>query len=98
MGNDGKHLYTLEAGEIINALCFSPNRYWLCAASGPPIKIWDLESKNIVDELRPEFLNTGKNAQMPVCLSLAWSADGQTLFSGYSDNLIRVWQVSPVAH
>ena len=25
--------------------------------------------------------------------SLSWSADGQTLFAGYSDNLIRVWQV-----
>ena len=29
--NDGKHLYTLDSGDIINALCFSPNRYWLCA-------------------------------------------------------------------
>merc|ERR1712213_201870 len=32
--NDGKHLYTLDNNEIINALCFSPNRYWLCAATG----------------------------------------------------------------
>lgn len=38
--NEGKHLYTLEGGDIINALCFSPNRYWLCAAVGPTIKIW----------------------------------------------------------
>jgi WD40 repeat protein len=29
--NDGKHLYTLESGDTINSLCFSPNRYWLCA-------------------------------------------------------------------
>lgn len=29
--NDGRHLYTLESGDIINSLCFSPNRYWLCA-------------------------------------------------------------------
>ena len=29
-------------------------RYWLCAATGPTIKIWDLESKNMVEELRPE--------------------------------------------
>ena len=41
----GKHLYTLDAGDIIEALAFSPNRYWLCAASGPAIKIWDLETK-----------------------------------------------------
>lgn len=38
--NEGKHLYTLDAGETINAMCFSPNRYWLCAASGPQVKIW----------------------------------------------------------
>uniref|UniRef100_A0A2K6TA46 Small ribosomal subunit protein RACK1 n=1 Tax=Saimiri boliviensis boliviensis TaxID=39432 RepID=A0A2K6TA46_SAIBB len=67
--NEGKHLYTLDGGDIINALCFSPNRYWLCAATGPSIKIWDLEGKII--------------AEPPQCTSLAWSADGQTLFAGY---------------
>ena len=34
------------------------------------------------------------NGDPPQCLSMAWSADGQTLFAGYSDNQIRVWQVS----
>merc|ERR1712207_106761 len=91
--NDGKHLYTLDNTDTINALTFSPNRYWLCAATGPTIKIWDLEGKNMVEELRPEVPGTAR-ADPPQCLSLAWSADGQTLFAGYSDNLIRVWQVS----
>ena len=35
---EGKRLYSLDAGEIINALCFSPNRYWLCAATSQCIK------------------------------------------------------------
>lgn len=43
--NDGKHLYSLEAGDIVNALVFSPNRYWLCAATASCVKIFDLESK-----------------------------------------------------
>lgn len=43
--NDNKHLYSLEAGDIVNALVFSPNRYWLCAATASCIKIFDLESK-----------------------------------------------------
>jgi len=30
---EGKRLYSLDAGDIINALVFSPNRYWLCAAT-----------------------------------------------------------------
>merc|ERR1712172_403919 len=89
--NDGKHLYTLDHADTINSLCFSPNRYWLCAATGPAIKIWDLESKNQVEELKPEVAGNGDT---PQCLSMAWSADGQTLFAGYSDNQIRVWQVS----
>jgi len=87
---EGKHLYTLEAGEIIEALTFSPNRYWLCAASGPVIKIWDLESKLLVDELKVE-VNRGAP---PLVLSLAWSHDGQTLFAGYTDDKIRMWAVS----
>jgi len=81
--NDGKHLYTLDSGDTINALCFSPNRYWLCAASGTSIKIWDLETKTIADEVKSD----------KQCTSLAWSADGQTLFAGFTDKQIRVFEV-----
>ena len=38
--NEGKHLHTLETGDEIHALTFSPNRYWLVAATGSAIKIW----------------------------------------------------------
>jgi len=93
--NEGKHLYTLEAGDIIESLTFSPNRYWLCAAAGPIIKIWDLESKNVVDELRADPIGA-LGLTSPSVLSLAWSPDGQTLFAGYTDALIRVWQVAVV--
>jgi len=92
--NDDKHLYTLDHTDTINSLCFSPNRYWLCAATGPSIKIWDLEGKNMVDELKPDVITQNPKAEPPQCLSMAWSADGQTLFAGYSDSKIRVWQVS----
>lgn len=40
---EGKRLYSLDAGDVIHCLCFSPNRYWLCAATQSSIKIWDLE-------------------------------------------------------
>jgi guanine nucleotide-binding protein subunit beta-2-like 1 protein len=91
--NEGKHLYSLEAGDIVNSLVFSPNRYWLCAATASSIKIFDLESKSIVDDLRPDFADLAEGARKPECTSLAWSADGQTLFAGFSDNLVRVWTV-----
>ncbi|TPX30083.1 hypothetical protein SmJEL517_g06261 [Synchytrium microbalum] len=91
--NEAKHLYSLEANDTVNALCFSPNRYWLCAATGKGITIWDLETKTVVINLNPEFEAAGKRALAPSCISLAWSADGQTLFSGYTDNIIYVWEV-----
>lgn len=88
--NRGEHLYELECGEPINQICFSPNRYWLCAATESAIRIWDLENKDLVAELIPEAQK--KNAK-PECTSIAWSADGSTLYSGYTDNVIRVWGV-----
>jgi len=90
--NEGRHLSSLDAGDIIHALVFSPIRYWLCAATASAIKIWDLESKVCVDELKPE-IKQSKKAVPIQCISLAWSADGTTLFAGYTDNVIRVWGV-----
>jgi len=52
---EGRHLSSLDAGDTIHALVFSPVRYWLCAATASTIKIWDLESKNCVAELKREF-------------------------------------------
>ncbi len=37
------------------------------------IKIWDLESKSQVEDLRPDFQKTfSKRATQPYCISLAW--------------------------
>lgn len=87
--NSNEVLYTLPAGDEINALAFSPNRFWLAAATSTSIKIFHLQHKTLADELKPEVAE-GKT---PECISLAWSSDGQNLFSGYTDNLVRVWQV-----
>jgi len=95
--NEGKHLYQLDAGDIIHALCFSPNRYWLCAATQSAIKIWDLENKNTVANLVTKELHANDKQnflnEKAYCISLAWSADGKILYSGYTDNIIRVWSV-----
>ncbi|MCL7033667.1 hypothetical protein MKW94_023229 [Papaver nudicaule] len=74
---EGKKLHSLDlAGGTIHALCFSPNRYWLCAATEKKgVRIWDLEGDSI------KFY----------CSSLNWSSDGSTLFTGYTDGAIRVW-------
>eukprot|EP00252_Welwitschia_mirabilis_P006021 TRINITY_DN1668_c0_g1_i2.p1 TRINITY_DN1668_c0_g1~~TRINITY_DN1668_c0_g1_i2.p1 ORF type:complete len:320 (-),score=3.04 TRINITY_DN1668_c0_g1_i2:196-1155(-) len=90
---EGKRLYSLDAGDIIYSLCFSPNRYWLCAATQQAIRIWDLESKSVVAELRPDFPPV-KKGQDPYCTCLSWSVDGSTLFAGYTDSKIRVWGIA----
>jgi len=46
--NESKHLYLLNAGDEIHALVFSPNGYWLCAATSTYIIIFDLEKKSRV--------------------------------------------------
>jgi guanine nucleotide-binding protein subunit beta-2-like 1 protein len=91
--NEGKHLYSLEAGDIINTLVFSPNRYWLCAGTDSAVKIWDLESKSIVAELNKNVPDFQAKSANPACISLAWSSDGSTLYAGYTDNCVRVWEV-----
>jgi guanine nucleotide-binding protein subunit beta-2-like 1 protein len=72
--NYDKRLYTLDHTDIVNALQFSSNRYWLCAATGPSIKIWDLEGSTMVDELKYEVISQNtqnSKAGSPQCLSMA---------------------------
>ena len=74
-----KHLYTLNGGEVINALIFSPNRYWLCAATGQSIKIW-------VTGFHPEGIILGGGGEapgngcgfiyFPIQLSQIWEGGG----------------------
>ncbi|WZZ10991.1 hypothetical protein YC2023_096912 [Brassica napus] len=100
---EGKKLYSLEASSVIHALCFSPNRYWLCAATEQGIKIWDLESKSVVEDLKIDLKaeaeksdgsgTAGNKKKVIYCTSLSWNADGSTLFSGYTDGVIRVWGI-----
>ncbi|CAJ0827184.1 3143_t:CDS:2, partial [Entrophospora sp. SA101] len=45
-----------DADDITNALVFSPDRYWLCAATSC-IKIWDLETKKVIGDLKPDFMD-----------------------------------------
>ncbi|RYP44202.1 hypothetical protein DL768_009318 [Monosporascus sp. mg162] len=72
--NESKHLYSLNAGDEIHALTFSPNRYWLCAATASSIIIFDLEKKSKVDELKPEFTAVGKKSREPECATQFSSA------------------------
>ncbi|KYQ99960.1 G beta like protein [Tieghemostelium lacteum] len=105
--SSGKPLYKLDARNVINALAFSPNKYWLCAATNDRIIVWDLLTKmeilSIVPEIKVQTQTQNVNqkktkkepkVKIPSCLSLAWSADGQVLYAGYTDNVIRVYKIA----
>lgn len=89
----GSELYTLEAGDIINCLVFSPTRYWLCAATNSSIKIWNLETKTLIADLNKNVPDFQAKTANPYAISLAWNSTGTTLYAGYTDNQIRVWEV-----
>jgi guanine nucleotide-binding protein subunit beta-2-like 1 protein len=91
---EGKKLYQLNAGDIINSLCFSPNRYWLCAGTHTSILIWDLESKNIINDIRiTDYDNCSRKAIRHFCTCLHWSSDGSVLYAGFTDGKIRVYSL-----
>eukprot|EP00760_Papus_ankaliazontas_P028877 PhM_4_TR4049/c1_g1_i1/m.42311/K14753/RACK1; guanine nucleotide-binding protein subunit beta-2-like 1 protein len=89
----GTHLYQLDADEPIHSVTFSPNRYWLCTATESCVRIYDLESKKAIAELAPPRREMGRKALKPECISLAWSVDGNTLYTGYTDNSVHVFGV-----
>jgi len=91
--NEGHHLYTLPAGSTINALEFSPSKYWLCAATDNCIRIWDLDSRSVVCDLSEFTPSPSYGKRKPPCTCIAWSSDGRTLYAGYDDSIIRVWEV-----
>ncbi|CAF2106093.1 unnamed protein product, partial [Brassica napus] len=82
---EGKKLYSLEAGSIIHSLSNS-------------IRIWDLESKSVVEDLKGDLKAEAEKSDSSAgtrnetkVIYCKWSADGDTLFSGYTDEVIRVW-------
>ncbi|KAI8003131.1 hypothetical protein LOK49_LG08G01891 [Camellia lanceoleosa] len=83
---EGKKLYSLDSGSIINALCFSPNRYWLCAATKASIKIWDLESKTIVVDLK---VDAKQEAEMNEGGAAVLSGSTLVFLFATSDLLVR---------
>ena len=92
---DNTLLYQLDTQSSINALAFSPTRYWLAAATDAGIKVWDLDSKTLINDFSPEiYAKDGKTkVKSPGALSLTWSSNGDVLYGGYTDGVIRAYAV-----
>ena len=72
--------------EMDNPECatFSPDGSYIATADGNDIKIWELESRTIVDAIK------GLNGFV-TCLS--FSDDGRKLAAAGNDNVIRIWDL-----
>lgn len=88
--NSGDSLFQINAEASINQIAFSPTRFWMCVATDKNVDVYDLQTKAKIVELVSEV--SVKKA--PECTCVAWSADGNTLYTGYTDNMIRAWSVS----
>jgi len=95
--SEQKLVTSLDAGSSVNQIAFNPNLFWLAAATNKSVRIWDLKSRTVIADLGKNFndLGTpspGPKTSLPQAQSLAWSSDGRTLYAGYTDSNIRVWE------
>ncbi|KAI8084767.1 WD40-repeat-containing domain protein [Halteromyces radiatus] len=89
---EGKHLHSISVNDVIYDVAFCPSKTWLAIACGSLIHIWDVETRQDVDVIHVESPSNVTDKALSIqTLSLAWSPDGSTLYTGHSDNLIRVW-------
>lgn len=86
--NTGASLFMIDTESPINQVAFSPNRFWMCVATEKNLSVYDLEECKCIAVLTPDGDKPSE------CTTIAWSADGSTLYSGHKDNIIRVWSVT----
>ncbi|KAK7269406.1 hypothetical protein RIF29_22134 [Crotalaria pallida] len=94
----GKRLCSLETGYIIYAMSMNPARDWVSVGTEESVMIWDLERESVIHELKTEeaeerVFNPYEEDGIIYCTSLSWSNDGSTLFCGYTDGVVRVWEI-----
>jgi guanine nucleotide-binding protein subunit beta-2-like 1 protein len=90
-GKDGKiNLWNVKEESLIkhkehdasiNQVSFSPVKYWIAAATENGIIVWNHQEDTIIARITGE------------CTSITWNIDGTLLFAGFTDNLIKVYEV-----
>ena len=92
----GKWFTQHECDSPVNCVLFSQRLYWLVIATQTGIKVLNLpEQKFIQDDITATSMkqNEAGSKKLLSCTSLAWSKSGTHLYSGWSDNHIRVYEI-----
>lgn len=91
---NGTFLGKIDCDCEVNAVKFSPNKYWLFVGTAEGIQVWDLPNQKKIKDIRASPIDAQHKSQKKsiACTSLAWDASGHTLFAGFSDGYVRVFQ------
>jgi len=92
----GLMLLKLDAESPINAVLFSQKLYWLVIGTENGIRVLDIPKQKFIQDITATSLkpNEVKRSQKNVgCTSLAWSKNSMTLYSGWTDNTIRTYNI-----
>lgn len=79
-----------EADSIVNDVAFNPRFQWVAAACDKSVKIWDISNANTNKEVVCEDVPKGATYKFT---SIAWDRDGEYLYVGCSDGIIRVFKI-----
>lgn len=101
--DDGQVMEHHQADAPINCVQFAPKKYWLAIGTDKGIRIWYLPKadksekgkKEVVCDLKatpvlPKDMGQKKNI---ACLCMAWNKNGNMLYAGFSDGVIRAYEV-----
>jgi len=93
---EGKHLEDIDVESPINVVVFTTKYYWLVIGTDEGIRVYDLPNKKFIDRYEVERKDASKKkASSKIgCTSLVFSKDQQSLYAGFTDNVIRVLAIS----
>lgn len=93
----GKFLTSSDCESPVNVVLFSQKLYWLVIGTDDGIKVLDLPSRSILKHITAQSMNPNdikmKSKKNLGCTALAWNRSGNTLYSGWTDNVIRVYKL-----
>jgi guanine nucleotide-binding protein subunit beta-2-like 1 protein len=99
---NGKFLVQADCDSPVNVVLFSQKLYWLIIGTDEGIKVLNLPTKTYlqsitqVSDINANDVNF-KSTKKLGCTSLAWDKSGQHLYSGWTDNNIRVYRLESAA-
>ena len=95
----GKWLTEMDCDSPVNCVLFSQKLYWLIIGTESGIKVLDLPSSKMLQDISETSMKPNeKNSKKKLgCTSLAWDKNGTILYSGWTDNYIRVYKLEEMA-